>query len=187
MTDRPTGAKPPKPHARPRTGARVAAVQALFQSEQAEENPETVIEQFTRHRLGHVPGAGGFEDGRVEDAHVPLFGAIVRLAVREQERIDPLIAQSLPADWPFERLDPVLRALLRAAVAELSMPEGPPARVVINEYLDVAHGFFHGDEPRLVNGLLDALARRVQPGEFSAAPADGAASADSPAADASTH
>jgi N utilization substance protein B len=183
MSDHPTGTKPPKApksQARPRTGARVAAVQALFQSEQAEENPETVIEQFTRHRLGHVAGAGGFEEGRVEDAHVPLFGSIVRLAVREQERIDPLIAESLPADWPFERLDPVLRALLRAAVAELSMPGGPPARVVINEYLDVAHGFFHGDEPRLVNGLLDALARRVHPGDFADAAAPEIPAADVP-------
>lgn len=170
MSDAPKAAKPPKPQGRPRTGARVAAVQALFQSEQAEESAETVIEQFTRHRLGKNAGTGGFEEGRVQDAHVPLFGAIVRLAVREQERIDPLIAESLPADWPFDRLDPVLRALLRAAVAELSMPDGPPSRVVINEYLDVAHGFFTGEEPRMVNGLLDALARRVRAGEFDAAP-----------------
>jgi N utilization substance protein B len=80
-----------------------------------------------------------------------------------------MIAASLPADWPFDRLDPVLRALLRAAVAELSMPDGPPVRVVINEYLDVAHGFFAGDEPRLVNGALDSLARQARPAEFVAA------------------
>jgi N utilization substance protein B len=42
-----------KSQGRPRTGARVAAVQALFQSEQADESAETVIDQFTRHRLGN--------------------------------------------------------------------------------------------------------------------------------------
>ncbi|WP_284943814.1 transcription antitermination factor NusB [Acidisoma cladoniae] len=155
---------------RPRTGARVAAVQALFQTEQAEESAETVIDQFTRHRLGDVPDAGGFEDGRVPDAHVPLFAAIVRAAVKDQDRIDAMIAASLPADWPFERLDPVLRALLRAGTAELGMADGPPIRVVINEYLDVAHGFFAGDEPRMVNGMLDALARRTRPSEFATPP-----------------
>jgi N utilization substance protein B len=90
-------AQPPRPQARPRTGARVAAVQALFQSEQAEESGETVIDQFTRHRLGAVPDAGGFEEGRVPDAHVPLFASIVRAAVRDQDAIDALIAVSLPA------------------------------------------------------------------------------------------
>ncbi|MCB8882829.1 transcription antitermination factor NusB [Acidisoma cellulosilytica] len=173
-----TGSKGGKPQGRPaqgrpRTGARVAAVQALFQSEQAEENAETVIDQFTRHRLGKAAGTESFEEGRVPDAHLPLFSAIVRAAVLGQPQIDQRISEHLPTDWPFERLDPVLRALLRAAAAELSMTDGPPVRVVINEYLDVAHGFFHGDEPKLVNGLLDTLGREARPGEFAAAaPAD---------------
>lgn len=173
MSERQGGPKGGKPQARPRTGARVAAVQALFQSEQAEESVETVIDQFTRHRLGKETGSGGFEEGRVQDAHLPLFAAIVRAAAQGGDQIDARISGHLPAEWPFERLDPVLRALLRAAAAELAMTDGPPPRVVINEYLDVAHGFFHGEEPKLVNGLLDTLAREARPGEFAAAaPAD---------------
>jgi N utilization substance protein B len=165
-----------KPQGRPRTASRVAAVQALFQSEQNGETAETVIDQFVRHRLGELPGpehlgGGGFEEGRVPDAHVPLFNRIVRTAVLVQDRLDKLIAAALPAEWPMARLDPVLRALLRAGGAELSMQDGPPPRVVINEYLDVAHGFFTGEEPRMVNGMLDRLARELRPGDF---PADAA-------------
>ena len=55
---------------------------------------------------------------------------------------------------------------MRAGVAELLMPNGPPSRVVINEYLDVAHGFFDGDEPRMVNGVLNHLARSLREREF---------------------
>ena len=158
---------------RPRTAARVAAVQALFQSEQNGETAETVIDQFVRHRLGAVPGpdAPGFEEGRVPDAHVPLFTRIVRTAVAQQDRLDGLIATALPAEWPMVRLDPVLRAMLRAGGAELTMEDGPPSRVVINEYLDVAHGFFAGEEPRMVNGMLDRLARELRPAEFEVLPA----------------
>ena len=151
---------------RPRTAARVGAVQALFQSEQSGENPEAVIEQFVRHRLGELPGTGGYEEGRVPDADVALFNRIVRTAVHEQDRLDGLLAGALPAEWPLARLDPVLRAVLRAAGAELTMQDGPPGRVVINEYLDVAHGFFSGDEPRMVNGLLDVLGRTLRPQDF---------------------
>jgi N utilization substance protein B len=156
---------------RPRTASRVAAVQALFQSEQGGATAETVIDEFVRHRLGELPGpehdgGGGFEEGRVPDAHVPLFTRIVRTAVEHQDRLDAMIAAALPPEWPMARIDPVLRAVLRAGGAELSMQDGPPSKVVINEYLDVAHGFFDGEEPRMVNGMLDRLARELRPSEF---------------------
>ena len=151
---------------RPRTASRVAAVQALFQSEQTGETVETIVDQFVRHRLGELPGSGGFEEGRVPDADVKLFARIVRQAVQQQDALDRMVSGALPAEWPFARLDPVLRALLRAAGAELAMADGPPARVVLNEYLDVAHGFFTGDEPRMVNGLLDRMARELREREF---------------------
>jgi N utilization substance protein B len=151
---------------RTRTASRVAAVQALFQAEQAGDNPETVIDQFVRHRLGVLEGQDGFEDGRIPDAEVPLFSRVVREAVRRQDEIDPMLVEALPADWPLGRIDPVLRAMLRAGVAELAMADGPPAKVVINEYLDIARGFFTGPEPGLANAVLDRLARSLRPAEF---------------------
>ncbi len=157
-------ARPPK--TRTRTASRVAAVQALFQAEQAGDNPETVIDQFVRHRLGDLAGRDGFEDGRIPDAEVPLFSRVVREAVRRQAVIDPMLAGALPSDWPLVRIDPVLRALMRAGVAELCMSDGPPAKVVINEYLDIARGFFTGPEPGLANAVLDRLARSLREAEF---------------------
>ena len=157
------------PKTRPRTASRVGAVQALFQAEQGATSAETVIDEFVRHRIGALAGAG-YEDGRVPDADVPLFAAIVRTATAQQETIDGMIMAALPVDWPLERLDPVLRALLRAGAAELWMQDGPPSRVVINEYLDVAHGFFEGEAPKLANGVLDRLAHLLRPAEFAAVP-----------------
>jgi N utilization substance protein B len=160
-------ASAPRSPSRPRTGSRVAAVQALFQSEQGGDNPEAVIDQFVRHRLGAMPDqAESFDDGRVRAVEVPLFGRIVREAVARQDSIDSMLAEALPAEWPLARLDPVLRALMRAGGAELMMDGGPPARVVINEYLDVAHGFFIGEESGMANGVLDRLAHLLRPAEF---------------------
>ena len=150
---------------RPRTLARVAAVQALYQAEQGPMNPETVIDQFVRHRIGGLP-AGGIEEGNVPEAHVPLFTRIVRTATMQQDTVDGMLVAALPESWPLARLDPVLRALMRAGGAELWMSDGPPVKVVINEYMDVAHGFFTGDEPRMANGVLDRLAHLLRPAEF---------------------
>jgi N utilization substance protein B len=172
---------PRPPKARARTASRVAAVQALFQTEQAGDNAETVIDQFIKHRLGDLPGGGGprgtgpngggfilggFEDGRIPDAEEPLFARVVRGVVLQQDVIDAMLTEALPADWPLNRIDPVLRALLRAGAAELRMQDGPPAKVVINEYLDVSRGFFAGAEPGMANAVLDRLARLLRPVEF---------------------
>lgn len=154
-------------NARPRTLSRVAAVQALYQAEQSEVSGETVIDQFVRHRIGVLPGRGGLDEGHLQEADVPLFARIVRTATMQQDVIDGMIAQALPETWPMARLDPVLRAIFRAGGAELWIADGAPSKVVINEYLDVAHGFFSGDEPRMVNGVLDRLAHLLRPAEFS--------------------
>ena len=161
-----------KPRGRPRTGARVAAVQALFQSEQNNEAAEAVISQFQRHRLGTQPGDGGYEEGRAPEADAKLFAAIVMLVAKDAEAVDQVVAAHLDAAWPMAKLDPVLRALLRAACAELREPvaAAPPAKVLINEYLDIAHGFFGGDEPRFANGVLDAMARTLRADEFTGPP-----------------
>jgi transcription antitermination protein NusB len=157
-----------RPLLRRRTAARVAAVQALYQSDQTGDAADQVIDQFLRHRLGAEAAEGGYEEGRVPEAESALFTQIVRAASLGQAERDAMLAGALPADWPVERLDPVLRCLLRAGIAELAMPDGPPARVVINEYLDVAHGFFWGEEPGLANAVLDRLARTLRPAEFPA-------------------
>lgn len=153
-------AAPGAPPRRSRTIARVAAVQALFQCEQNGDAAETVISQFLRHRL-EDGGAASFEDGQAPHADFTLFSSIVRGTTLDQDRIDSALSEVLPESWRLERLDPVLRALLRAGAHEIGT--GVPAGVVINEYLDVAHGFFSGDEPRMVNGVLDALAKRPKP------------------------
>jgi N utilization substance protein B len=158
----------PRPTGRPRTGARVAAVQALFQSEHTGESAETVAQQFIRHRIGAGDAVAqeAFEEGRVPLAHIPLFEAILKAAATRSEEADAEIRAHLNKDWTLERLDPVLRALLRAAAAELMNGAEPPARVVINEYLDVARGFLDDETARFANGVLDALAHALRPAEF---------------------
>ncbi len=81
--------------------------------------------------------------------------------VREQLEIDPLVARHLAKGWRLARIDSILRAILRAGAYELHQRPDIPAKVIINEYLDVAHAFFGGDEPRVVNGILDSVAREV--------------------------
>ncbi|MDP7344917.1 MAG: transcription antitermination factor NusB, partial [Alphaproteobacteria bacterium] len=68
--------------------------------------------------------------------------------------------------WTVSRLGALMRALLRAAAAELLARPDIPARVVLNEYIELAGAFFSGREPAFVNAALDTLAHRLRAGEF---------------------
>jgi N utilization substance protein B len=87
-------------------------------------------------------------------------------AVNWQAAIDQLTDRALVAKWPIDRIDPVLRALFRAAAAEITQMDTPP-KVAITEYVEVAKAFFPGGkEPKFVNAVLDHLAHEAKPQAF---------------------
>ncbi len=144
-----------------RTAARIAAVQALYQMDMAGADVNDVIAEFIEQRF-----EGDNRDETLATADRVFFADILRAVVRRQREIDPLIDEQLAEGWRLVRVDSILRAILRGGVAEILDRSDVPARVVISEYVNVAHTFFDEDEPRVVNGILDKLARRLRGHEF---------------------
>ena len=145
----------------PRTAARLAAVQALYQMDLAQTDLNDVIAEFQTLRFGDKA-----DDPALKDADCDFFMAIVRGVVRRQREIDPVVDQNLADGWSLTRIDAILRAILRAGVFELIERPDVPVRVVITEYVNAAHAFLGKDEPKVVNGILDRLARRYRPTEL---------------------
>lgn len=144
-----------------KAAARLYAVQALFQMESSGQTVEAVVHEFKDHRFGAV-----YEGDEMAEGDADHFRALMDGAVNWQARIDKLADRALVAKWPIARIDPVLRALFRAAGAELVSQETPP-KVVINEYVDIARAFFpEGREPKFVNAVLDHMAREARPEAF---------------------
>jgi N utilization substance protein B len=160
----PAGKRVPDRPARPanqRGAARLAAVQALYQMDLGGTTLPEVLAEFESYRLGkEVDGE------QYRDADPAFFRDIVAGVVREQQTLDPIVHTTLATGWPLARIDVTLRAILRAGAYELTGRSDVPARVVIAEYVDVAKAFFEGDVPAMVNGVLDAIARRIRPAEF---------------------
>jgi N utilization substance protein B len=146
-----------------RKAARLAAVQALYQIDQTGTNAESVLGEFIKHRLGHEV------DGDTYVAADPqLFSEILRGASARREELDGMLASCLDATWPVERLELIMRAILRAGAFELLVHVDTHPRIVISEYVDVSHAFFAGREPAMVNGVLDKLARAIRPDDLAA-------------------
>lgn len=142
---------------RPRSLARLAATQALYQILLTGNAAESVVGEFQKFR------SEGTGDGIcLGGADLALFADIVRGAAAHREEIETALARALAEDWPISRLETPLRALLWAAAYELIGRADIPFEVVINEYVDIAHAFFSGKEPSFVNGVLDRLAHDVR-------------------------
>lgn len=144
-----------------RSAARVAAVQGLYQMDMAQTDLNAVIDEFQSLRFPQAEAGDA-----IAGADPVFFAELLRGVVRRQRDIDPLVDQQLAAGWRLDRVDSILRAILRSGVYELLERPDVPARVVINEYIDIAHDFFSEDEPRVVNGVLDKIARRLRPTEL---------------------
>ncbi len=150
-----------KPTRQMRSAARLYAVQALFQMEQSEQTFDQIIVEFLDHRFG-----AEYEGEEMAEGDSALFRQLVREAVNYQAPIDQMTDRALVAKWPIARIDPTLRALFRAAGAEMTQGDTPP-KVVINEFVEVARAFFpDGKEPKFVNGVLDHMAREAKPEAF---------------------
>lgn len=144
-----------------KSAARLYAVQALFQMEAVGQGADKVRAEFEAHRFGAV-----YDDIEMAEGDANLFRRLIDDAVTWQGKIDQATDQALLEAWPLARIDSVLRALFRAAGAELCSPATPP-RVVISEFVDVARAFFpEGREPKFVNAVLDHMARQFQPEAF---------------------
>ncbi len=154
MTD--TKNKPKK--GGPRSAARLGAVQALYQLDMAEKPAvKMIIEEYSNHRLGKE-----IEGDQYSDADIVLFSDIVDGAFSRLEEIDTNIKKFLTPDWPIDRIEKLLRAILRAGCYEIIARPDVPTPVIINEYVDVAHAFYDRIETSFVNGILDKLAKELR-------------------------
>ena len=144
-----------------RAGARLAAVQALYQWEAAGSRPEAIVAEFTHYRIGQ--NVDGID---LPLADQKLFPELVLGVVADVKEIDDMIAGVLAEDWSVERLESTLRAILRCGTFELAHRSDIPAKVTIAEYVGVADAFFGPRETGLVNGVLDNLAQSLRPEEM---------------------
>lgn len=146
-----------KPKGQARSTARLAAVQALYQMELTGASWSQVRTEFEDHRFGMEV------DGEVlAEADAKHFRKLLQGVVDNQSEIDKAVNDTLKEGWPLRRIDPILRALFRASGFEL-LKLDTPRKVIFNEYVEVAKAFFDGDEPKLANAVLEAIAPTLRP------------------------
>lgn len=154
-----------------RTGARLATVQALYEMEVGGKGVIDALAEFEAHWIGRE--VDGVQHPPAETA---FFRDLLRGVVEEQRAVDAAVDGALSAGWPLKRIEAVLRAILRSGAYEILFRPDVPARVAISQYVEIAHSFYEGDEPAMVNAVLDSVTRTARPDEL--APRAAAAARD---------
>jgi N utilization substance protein B len=147
-----------------RGAARLAAVQALYQMDSAGTDLKEILAEFESHWIGRE-----LDGAQYLPAEAAFFRDLVSGVLREQRTLDPLVDTALVEGWPLKRIEAILRAVLRAGAYELEHRTDVPARVIVSEYVDIAHAFVDREETGLVNAVLDQIARQCRADEFAAA------------------
>jgi N utilization substance protein B len=131
--------------------ARAAAVQMLYQWEVGRISMLEVRQTF----WGGPAGDDALSEAERTFATTLADGVAGRLT-----EIDPIIAEAAE-HWRIERMNVMDRLILRLAVYEFLSEPQTPARVIINEALELARTFSNDDAVRFVNGILDGIRKKL--------------------------
>ena len=142
----------------PATGARRRAREVAFRvAYQADIAGDAYAQAWTLRREN---------EDRLSSDQIELIDDVVRWLESNAASVDEALQAALDDRWSVARLAATDRAVLRVAVAELLARPGSPARVVLDEAIEIARVFGGPDSGGFVNGVLDRAARRLRPAEF---------------------
>ena len=155
---------------RMKSAARLAAVQATYMIEFGQLSVDEVIKDFINGEVGRYvidDESTEFEQKEelveVEQMDTSYFAELTRGVHKEKEQLERSLAHYLREGWSFDRFDGTLRALLLCAAYELVHTTDVDAAVIVKEYVDLAYAFFAKNEPKMVNALLDQIAKEIRP------------------------
>ncbi len=142
-----------RPEKEARHRAREAAVQMLYQWEVGRDPISDVVSTFWVH--------GPSASQAVPD-EIRMFATTLANGVAGTfEAIDPMIGEAAE-NWRIERMNVLDRLILRLAIYEFLHQPDTPAKVIINEALELARTFSTDDSVRFINGILDAVRKTLQ-------------------------
>lgn len=153
-----------------KSAARLAAVQATYMIEYGQLPVDEVMKDFINGEVGRYvieDNSSEYEEKEelieIEPMDTSYFAELTRGVHKEKEQLEKSLAHFLREGWTFERFDGTLRALLLCAAYELVHTTDVDAAVIVKEYVDLAYAFFAKNEPKMVNALLDQIAKKVRP------------------------
>ena len=151
---------------RKKSGARLAAVQAAYMAAFSGLSVDEVVEDFLKGEIGRYAieedGLSGEHLVELEEMDKPYFEKIVRGVHANKECLEKSLRLHLKDGSAYDHMNATMQALLLCAMYELAYTTDVDAKIIIQEYVDLAYAFFMKNEPKMINALLDQIAKDVR-------------------------
>jgi N utilization substance protein B len=139
-----------------KTAARLAAVQVLYQMRLNNQDAKSAVREFIDTRIGF-----NLDGDLFVPADAELLEDIVMGVTKRWTDVETIMAKAL-ADGKKGEVETLLESILRAGIYELMASGKVDTGIIINDYLNVTNGFYDGKEPKIVNAILDKVAKSVR-------------------------
>lgn len=151
---------------RKKSGARLAAVQAVYMSAFSGLSVDEVIKDFKDGEVGRYAieetALNGEEMVELEEMDKAYFEKLVRGIHAKKQDLEDSLRSYLKDPTAYDHMNATMQALLLCAVYELGFTRDVDAKVLIQEYVDLAYAFFMKNEPKMINALLDQIAKNIR-------------------------
>lgn len=135
--------------ANPRRKARVAALQALYESDTSGHEALASLERLCAEES-------------LTESQAAFARELVDGVIEQRTAIDDVIRQAAP-QWPVEQLSAIDRNILRLAIREILMNNGAPIRAAISEAVELAKRFGSDNSAKFINGVLGSVSLSLTP------------------------
>lgn len=142
----------------PRHSSRMAAVQALYQIDQTDANPDQVVFDMITDEFKTLTS-----DNVYVKPDIQFFKDLVTQSQDHKDHIDTTISELLSSGWKLNRLSSVTLAILRLAGHEFLNEILTPHAVIMNEYIEISKDFCESNEVSFVNGILENMSKKLRP------------------------
>ena len=151
---------------RKKSSARLAAVQATYMAAYGQLPVDVVVLDFLSGKIGDYlieeDSLGTEENVPVEPMDKEYFERLIRGVLADKENLEKSLNMFLSEGRSLESCDGTLQALLLCAMYEIANTRDLDVKVIIQEYIDMAYAFFSKNEPKMVNALLDQIAKQIR-------------------------
>ena len=145
------------------TNARLMAVQAYYAKAQSEESWDQIISRFLMEEIGGTVLVGEKEESfQLEPADKSLFTHLVQYVRDNEADLEKMLVSAFSDKIKKDKLELTFKGILMMGIAEFFVNPNLDIPIIINEYVDLTRSFYDGAEVKIVNAVLDKLARVIR-------------------------
>ena len=146
-----------------RSLSRLASVQALYQITLLSEEPDNIIDNYLKNYLKVISSYENENESNFDEIVYfdkidhKFFNKLTKGTWSEIDKIDSLIEEFLHEEWPINRLEILIKSILRLGIGEIILFEKTPPKVIITEYMEITSAYYDEKEVKMINAILDKI------------------------------